>query len=43
MVGSIVFERFQENALNELKKYLSQVDVVITVNSNEKGGFSLFL
>ena len=38
MVGSIVFERPQENALNELKKCLSQVDVVITREQDINNG-----
>lgn len=43
MVGSIVFERPQENALNELKKCLSQVDVVITREQDINNGVGVKL
>lgn len=43
MVGSIVFERPQENALNELKKCLSQVDVLITREQDINNGVGVKL
>lgn len=43
MVVSIVFERPQENALNELKKCLSQVDVVITREQDINNGLGVKL
>ena len=43
MVESIVFERPQENALIELKKCLSQVDVVITREQDINNGLGVKL
>ncbi|MFA4936415.1 MAG: hypothetical protein WC568_11320, partial [Candidatus Methanoperedens sp.] len=43
MAESIVFERHQENALNELKKCLSQVDVVITREQDINNGVGVKL
>ena len=43
MTGSIVFERPQEDALNELKKHLSQIDVVITREQDINNGLGVKL
>ena len=43
MAGSIVFERPQEDALNELKKHLSQVDIVITREQDINNGLGVKL
>jgi hypothetical protein len=38
MAGSIVFERPQENAIEELKEHLSHIDVAITKEQEINNG-----